>query len=320
MATRVGAVTIFEPGIVYHLVTDVGLEFGWNSNIATVKMNGTAEKPIVFDRTGPAAGYFSHIIVGLKVTSDSIMKHVKIGGGGEGTEAALQIEAPITVDNVTLDGNKTAGLMLEGTGLSAMSTTLTINNTQGAAAMVEPNNMITLPKGGTFTGNTKSYIEVKGGAYTASGKVPSLGIPFRIASKITTWTDSKLTIEAGTQFIMAPDSELDIGWNSNAASFIAEGTAAMPIVFRGADDVAGYWGGIVIGRQVLSDSKMNYVNIVNGGKAGGGGVRLGKPFTIQNCKISKSAGFGIEKQASDVTDYAAAGNTFEMNAQGNVGS
>jgi hypothetical protein len=319
VTTRDGSTVRFEPGVDYRLVVDTKLEVGWNSNEASIMAAGTAENPVVFGPVSQTAGNFGSIIIEHRVRSDSEFRHTKITGGGSGAPV-LDVRAAITVDHLTLDNNNT-GLKLAGPGFSARSTALTITKTAAQTASVQPNTAITLPKGGTYSGNTQDWISVAGGTYTAKGTLANLGVPYRIESKINTRDASELTIEAGTTLLMAADSNFEFGWNSNQSTITAVGTAESPIVFKGVNDVPGYWNGIIIERNVVSSSKLDYVRLENGGKADGAALILHRAnFDVTNSKFSKSAGYGIKKPASDPTDYAAKGNTFEMNALGTVGS
>jgi hypothetical protein len=318
--TREGARITFEAGVDYRLAVDQELSFGWNSNETTVIANGTAEKPVLFGKTSDSAGGYKSIILGHQVRSDSVLRHVKVRGGGNGGPA-LGIHAALTIDHLTLEANQT-GLNLEGPGFSASSSTLTITGTSGGPpATVQPNNAITLPRGGTFTGNvTRDWIVIEGGDFTASGTLPELGVPYRVEGVIRTRDQSSLTIEPGITFLMAADTGFEFGWNNNDATVTAVGTMARPIVWKGAGDEAamGYWNGLVIESMVRTSSRLEWVEVRNGGKADGAALRVQQPMTVTNSKFIRSAGVGIRKEASDGTDYTAAGNTFEMCAMGNV--
>jgi hypothetical protein len=310
----------FDKGVDYRLAVDTELEIGWNSNASTVVANGTAALPVIFGRASATAGMWKTIKIGNMVRSDSVLNYVTISGGGNGGPA-LDVQAAITVKNVTLDGNKT-GLALDGAGFGTASTALSITHTMDVPATVDLTNAITLPKGGSYAGNSKDWILVMGGDLTGTGTLANLGVPYRLEGKPQTSLSSSLTIEAGTTFLMGPDAELEFGWNSGPSTVTAVGTAAAPIVFRGAEDVVGYWDGIIVGTMVATSSKFDYVQVSNGGKATDGGLRLLKPaVSVTNSKFSKSAGFGIFKTVGDATDYSAAptGNTFDMNALGPVG-
>jgi hypothetical protein len=310
----------FEAGVDYRMAVDTSLEIGWAGSEATIVANGTTAKPVNFGRASETAGMFQSIIIGPKVRSDSVLTNVKIAGGGNGG-AALHLRGPIKIDTVALDGNQT-GLTIEGPGFVAGSKGLSITKTMGHAATVEPNNAVTLPKGGTFLGNMRDWIVLKRGTYSMEmGTLPNLGVPYRVEGDILTQGMSSLTIEPGTNFVMAADASIEFGWAGGEATITAVGSAENPIVFKGSDDVVGYWEGLIVNRNVRSSSKLAFVHVVNGGKAGGAALRLRKAaFDVTNSKFAKSAGLGIGKPSDDPTDYAAGGNTFEMNAGMNVGA
>ena len=312
---------VFEPGVEYRMAVDTILEIGWNSNASSIIANGTAAKPIKFTNASATAGMWKSILIGSKVRSDSVLNYVTISGGGNGAPA-LDVHAAITLKNLTLDGNM-RGLEVDGGGLGATSTALTITRTMGPPVVVDLLNATTLPMG-TYTGNTNDWIVIKGGDIVVPGTLANLGVPYRIEGTAQANGNSTLTIAPGTTFLMGPDAELEIGWNSSPAKILAVGTAMAPIVFKGAEDVPGYWNGLTIGTMVAASSKLAYVQISNGGKAtppGGGLDLMRMPFDVSNSKFSKSAGFGIKKVLGDTTDYAAPalGNTFEMNGLGPVG-
>jgi hypothetical protein len=308
----------FEAGVDYRLAVDTVLEIGWNSNASTVLANGTMAKPVLFGRASETAGMWKTLLIGSMVRSDSQLNYVKISGGGNGGPA-LDLRAAITMKNVTLDGNET-GLKVEGPGFGTGSTALTITNTMGVPATVQLQNAVTLPRGGAYTGNSKEWIVVDGGDFGGTGTLANLGVPYRMEGNPQTSGSSSLTIEAGTTVLMGPDAELEFGWNSGPSTVTAVGTAAAPIVFKGAEDVVGYWSGLVVGSMVATSSKLAYLQVSNGGKVTGGGLRLLKnAVDVSNSRFAKSAGWGIEKVVGDPTDYAAAGNTFDMNALGPVG-
>ncbi len=320
---RNGATITFEAGVDYRLAVDQRLEFGWNSDETTVKVNGTAEKPVLFGKTGETAGGYQSIIIGNRVRSDSVLRNMKVRGGGNGGPA-LHIKAPLTIDHLTLENNQT-GLKLEGTGFSSQSTALSITGTSGGPpATVTPDNAITIPAGGTFAGNNgKDWIAIEGGDFTATGTLRKLDVPWRVQGDIRSMDMSALTIEAGTTILMAADTGIEFGWNSNESTITAVGSADKPIVFKGAGDVTamGYWDGLIVGSRVSTSSKFSYVQVINGGKSGGAALRLDRATDVTHTLLSRSAGMGIRKDAGDSTDYAAAaaGNTFDMCAMGNIG-
>jgi hypothetical protein len=222
---------------------------------------------------------------------------------------------------VTVDGNET-GVHVAGQGLATRSTHLSVSATGAGSAPVvlAPEAWPTLPKGGAYTGNANDWLQVNAGAYERSGLIPNLGVPYRVQGEISVRGDSAVfEIEAGTQFLMSADSRIEVGWNGTASKMTAIGTAEAPIVFRGFEATKGYWRGLEVGGNVLSDSQLRHVHVGHaGGGTGGANVRLHRPVDIEQSRFFMSAGFGIRKSDADSTDYMTA-NTFEDNELGQVG-
>lgn len=316
-----GALLTFKAGVEYRFATDSDLEVGWNSNDAEIRVEGTEEDPVVFRGEDAEAGAWGGLIVGTNVRTDSRLSYLEIHHGGGNETRPLSIHAAITVDHVTLEDNRLEAYIGED-GVAASSNSLTITGSGAHALTVHPNAITLLPDGGAYTGNDSDWIEVEGGAYTReSGTVADLGVPYRLLDSFSTRDDSAISIAAGTEFEMTADTQFEIGWNSGTARIEAEGTADDPIVFRGVENEAGYWIGVLIGNNVSSDSILDHVQIGNAGQGSGavGNLSLRNPITVTNSRFSSSAGYGIVKEAADTTDYAAT-NTFADVASGDIGT
>ena len=181
-----------------------------------------------------------------------------------------------------------------------------------------PDALISLPRGGQFTGNTTDQIAVEAGDYSVTGTVPNLGVPYRILGPIDT-LESSMTIAAGTQFVMTADADIEFGWNGNSATIIAEGTAEAPIRFTGLDTTAGYWLGLTVGTNVLSASKLDYVEVSHGGSTGGACLTVHTPIDVTHSTFATCTGYGILKDADDVNSYVDT-NTFTAMGAGDVGT
>lgn len=306
----------YDAGVVYRLGVDVDVEFGWNSDAATVMVEGTSESPVVFEGTSPMHGFWRSILIRKNVTSNSRLQHLIVrDGGGDGP--AMSIQAAITLDNVSFEDN-TEALYIDEQGLDSSSTAVSVTGTLGPAMTLEPNAIVSVPTGGDYTGNDRDEIVVEGGDLTVSGTVFNAGIAYYIAGAIDIYQGAELTIEAGNEFIMGPDTDFEFGWNNGEAMIHAQGTADQPIVFRGRDPVAGWWHGLRINGNVLSNSKLDYVNISHGGQAGGANIFTRIPLDITNSTIQDSEAYGILKESGDMTDYLGP-NTFSNNPVGDVG-
>lgn len=316
-----GSLLTFKAGVEYRFATDTDLEIGWNANDAEIRVEGTEADPVVFRGEDAEAGAWGGLIVGTNVRTDSELSYLQIHHGGGNETRPLSIYAAIVVDHVTLEDNRLEAYIGDH-GLAASSSSLTITGSGAHALTVHPNAIALLPTGGAYTGNASDWIEVEGGAYTReSGTVADLGVPYRMLDTFSTREGATISIAAGTEFEMTADTQFEIGWNASEAKIEAEGTADKPIVFRGVEDEAGYWVGVVIGNQVSSDSILDYVHIGNAGQGAGvvGNLLLNNPITVTNSRFYSSAGYGIVKEASDTTDYAPT-NTFTDVASGDIGT
>jgi hypothetical protein len=244
---------------------------------------------------------------------------VRLLHAGSNARPALQIDSAIIVDNVSLDQNET-GMRLARQGLDQASTRLSVTGTSGVPLRVAPDALITLPTGGSFTGNADDHIEVEAGDFTVAGTVPGLGVPYRVLGSVESMTDSSMTLSAGTEFVITADARFEIGWNGSPAVIIAEGTAEAPIRFRGAAASAGYWTGLIFGNQVGGGSRLSYVEIAHGGGGSDSAcLLLRNPVDVTNVTFSDCAGYGVLREELDVTDYAT-GNTFTNMGTGSVGT
>jgi hypothetical protein len=318
VTTRAGTLLTFEAGVDYRFTADTSLEVGWNSNDAEVQVEGTEAAPVRFSGESNTPGFWGGLRIGDAVRSSSKLSYLELEDAGGSTLPAIDFAAPVVVDHVSLANNE-RGAYVGSKGLEATSSDLSITTTSGVPLTVEVNALITLPTGGSFTGNDEDLVAVKAGDYTVKGTVPNLGVPYLITGEFSTRTGSELVLVPGTHFQMKADSFIEIGWNSGTASFEAAGTAAEPIVFSGQEATAGYWGGIIVGTNVSSDAGFQFVEIAHAGGTGvGAALKLETPTDVKNSTFSKSAGFGILKRASDATNYTT-GNTFTAMKSGPVG-
>jgi hypothetical protein len=307
----------FAAGVDYRFAADGFLDIGWNGNETELHIDGQSAEPVVFQGAEPTQGYWRGIRVGSGVLSSSTIANAEVMHAGGLDTPALEIEARITLDGVTLEDNA-LGFVLAGP-LQPGSKDLTVTGTQnGAPVVARASSLTSLPQGGSFTGNEEDEIRVEpAGTELLTGTVPNLGVPYHLVEDLNLIEGSDTTIAAGTEFLMGGGVELEVGWNGGDATLIAVGTSGEPIVFVGEQDTAGYWDGIVFNESATADSALDYVTIENAGLAGSAALRLERAIPVTNATIRSSAGAGIAKIAADATDYTAT-NTFTDVAQGSV--
>ncbi len=310
----------FDAGVEYRFAIDTSLELGWNANATTLSVNGTEAAPVLFRGAESRPGYWSSILVDRSVAPDSVISHAKISDGGSLDKFAVSVAAPIQLEDVVLEDNEN-GLFVARYGLQPTSRNLTITKTSKSPPLtVDPDALITLPTGGSFSGNGSDVISLRAGDYHGRGTVPKFDVPYRVDGAVRTMKDSVLKLTPGTTFLMTAEGSFEISWNAQPTTFIAVGTEREPIVFRGATERAGFWSGLYINGATTSDSALEYVEIGHGGldAENRADLILGRALSIKNCRFYESSGYGILKRASDETDYTLM-NEFQAVELGSVG-
>jgi hypothetical protein len=145
------------------------------------------------------------------------------------------------------------------------------------------------------------------------------GCTYKVTTNITIGTAATLTIEPGVRVEFASGAGLEVDGALNAV-----GTAALPIVFAGAQPTAGYWDGIYFYRTIDNRNVLDHV-IVDG--AGNTAMLSGVPANvaldrssaqITNTSLRNGKGFGLALAGASSLAGASgfAGNTVTSNALG----
>jgi hypothetical protein len=308
LAVNDGATILFAAGVEYRFAADTNLEVGWNSGAVSIGVNGTEDEPVVFRGQTEQAGYWGGVFIRGNVRSDSKLSYLQIRHGGGESVYALDVESAVVLDHVELVDNEW-GMRVNEDGLDEDSTSLTIMGTESYPLTIDPEAIVTIPSGGAFSGNETDQIVVTQGNFQGSGTVPNLAVPYRIEGRFQTDDGSELTIAAGTEFVMAPDSSVEFGWNGGSVLVTAVGTEAEPIRFTGAVQEAGSWGGITFGTGAQGASQFKYVELSHGG-GDGAVLTLRESIQVDNCTFANYEGAALRKLASDLTDYEA-NNVFD---------
>lgn len=308
-----------DPGVEWRVGIDQGIELGWNGARVEVHMDGTEAKPIVIRGADERKGSWSGMVIQGGVFATSTLKFVTISHGGGTDGAGLSIHAPLTASDITLKDNAHEAFYLDGVGLAEGSGRFRVTGTKGTAGRVEPNALVTLPAGASYRGNDDDYLEVTGGDISRTGTIPEVDVPLHVLANVTVRMGATLTIAPGVEFQMQDGVAWDVGWNSQMVTLMAVGTPEKPILFRGILEQAGYWDGIVIGGNVSSASKIEFVNIGDGGggRTAGANLHLHAAISVVNAKLYGSATYGMIADADFPQDYEHA-NTFVANVMGTV--
>jgi hypothetical protein len=315
-----GGELTFEAGVDYRVNPDRTLTIGWNSSTAGLHVNGTAAAPVKFSSLQSITSQWAGILVETNVTTNSNITYLEVRRGGSNTTPALELRAPVLLENVKLEDNVT-GMEIGAKGLATGSKNLTITKTMGRPLAIVPDGLFTLPQGSVFTGNDLDQIEVNGQDISKSGTIADPGIPYYLTGPVRVLGGANVVIAAGTDFVMNVDSSIDVGWNNGSTSLMAIGTAAAPITFTGETQTAGSWYGIVVESNVLSNSRFDYVQIGHAGgptSNPGSALELRVAVPVTNSKFYQYVGYGIGKPDTITTDYAPT-NMFDTSGLGPIG-
>ncbi len=226
--------------------------------------SGTRERPIRFERLDASKPWGQLLIF---AGGSARLAWTVLSGGGDPSigEATVRVNAgaelpgprPLFVDNVTIEGSLTRGVVLNGTaGFAEGSSSLVIRDSGSDSGpeplAVNPNALGTLPSG-TYTGNRANAIFVSPSVASSSifflggnATLRDLGVPYRVGGLQVGNTDTAatLTIEAGAELRFEPRTTLRV-YDGRSALIVA-GTASRPVVFTSALALpaAGDWAGI----------------------------------------------------------------------------
>ena len=319
-----GTLVQVDPGVRIDVNAGENIDVGWNNNASGVQFNGTSDAPIVIQGLTDDVGVWEGVYFRKNVLSTTSVAHLTVRNAGS-DGGAVDFDAPVKVEHLTVEKSEEYGVVISEAGLDEDSTMIVIKDGEGVPARVNSDALRTLPVDGTFAqGNaSKDYIEVDGGDVYEDGVVAKADVPYRITESLLVREGASWTISPGVTMIFGAGTVLDVGWNNNEATLIAQGSAAEPITFDSADASKGYWGGVYVGKNTTSQTVFDYVNFSYGGEQGEANLRLNRPTSVTNSSFSNSRGYGIHvNYGSNVAqdpaiDYTSS-NTFDGNTQGDV--
>ena len=119
------------------------------------------------------------------------------------------------------------------------------------------------------------------------------GIDYVIKGRVLFQVNATLTIDPGTEIVFEDNASLEM----SASSVKAKGSLSEPILFRGRNDLKGFWKGIVLYGK--TDNELVYCTIQDaGGSTNAGAVVVGNALgdaglSLEHCVISNSSSSGI---------------------------
>ncbi|WP_235296769.1 PKD domain-containing protein [Portibacter marinus] len=292
----------------------------------SVKAVGTSNEPIIFEGQENTAGYW----LGIEIESNTDrneLRYVTIKDGGKGGFDGANLKANLILDqnarlkmtNCILSNSLDRGLIVRE--LNAVLSEFSDNRITANAIPVQclVNHFHYFDGSSDLTGNAEDVIITTWANSPTAQNVTwkKMTVPYKITK--TDFIGSDITIEPGAEFVFTDGSGLEV---YKEGSLNAQGSLNDPIIFRGSEDVHGYW----IGLKIFSKSDHNmltYVNIQNGGskdQSFGEKANLiiwrDARVTISSSSLSKSGGYGISVGKEGVLN--AADITYVDNLAGEI--
>lgn len=321
------ALLTIEPGVTIMFTgTDGGIEVDENAGL---RMVGTADKPIKFvgPANNPNIGSWEQIRLRSK-RADNVWEFVEFIRGGSDDylwNAVIDLQkARVSMKNCTIDGSLGYGIDMEdGTRFTAFEGNTIKNCALYPIISEEWISLLDMSTNNTFESNGYNFIDAYCREINMEQNTTLKAMPIPYYMENGLWIDGgfKLTIEPGTQMYFKSEQNVNM---DQRVTFIANGTADKPIIFRGMEDENSYWQGIKY-RNTKEASIMNYCHLLNCGEDNeyfhGGSLCIynNSRLTLTNCTIGKSLHYGIS--IDDVELFGRinhSNNTFVGCGVGNV--
>lgn len=313
-----------------------------NTGGGSLQAVGTAEDPIHFIGENPVPGYWQGMVFSANNPLNELT-HVVVDGAGSGspgygdtndTNIGVRNNARVKISNTTIRNSAGYGLLVRAADLSGFADNR-FEGIAGAPIHLPSNQLGNLDGASDYDGtadnpNGDAYLEVEDSTLETDQTWPKINLPYRLERGNNHRIDgAHLTIEPGAVFEFESSAELQV---LDDGALTAVGTADEPIIFRGFQEGQGVWDGILFGSNDARN-ELEHV-VVDGAGAGGLGASsldanvavfgTNASLKLSNSTISNSGGFGIYLGNTATVEpadpeSAEANNTFENNADGNVG-
>ena len=318
-----GSVTVAE-----NLVVAPGADFMFAENSALTIDNGasfnatgTADQRITFRGEHESPGLWAGINIRTNSTNN-VLAYVDILHGGSDYGNLMlgwssSDNARVHVTNSSFRESASYGIWVED-----QSRLLSFANNEitgsGDAAVYAPVNAIAALDGTTvITGNDRDAVHAYGQEVADETTWNALQNASYLFEGTTSLVDA-VTVEPGAHFQFMDNASL---WVNEGGSLNAVGTSAQPIVFEGAVQSPGYWGGIYV-RSNTQANTFDYVTVADGG-SDYGNVIVGwqssdrAVLNVSNSTLRNSATYGAYVMSDNGT-YNATNVTYLDNTEGDV--
>ena len=306
------ALLTIEPGVTIMFTgTDGWLDVSENAGL---RMVGTPEKPIrlvnPLNNNNPGAWR------GITIHSnrpDNQFEYVEFINGGADENAVVACDGKLSMKHCLIDGGLGNGVELSYTGVFTAFENNTIKNVNYPLWINEHEKVSVLGSGNSYLSNTNNMIALDDNWMEANATFSNQGIPYFIPQGLLVSENSKMTVEAGAEFVFDYQQKLLV---SDDCRMEVNGTASQPVIFR-ALNAEDPWGGIEF-RSYRSGNVINYAKIMDCGLYDSPGYR-GCLLITSEAKLaltnnvfgpSNYYGVVIEQLPTWSSNVTHSGNTF----------
>lgn len=313
------ALLTIEPGVTIMFTgTNGGLDVGENAGL---KMVGTEDKPIRFlnptNNNNPGAW---KCITIHSNRNDNQFEYVEFINGGSDENAVVANEGKLSMKHCLIDGGLGTGVELYYAGVFTAFENNIIKNVNYPLWINEHEKASSLGSGNIYLSNTNNMIALDDFWLESNTTFSNQGIPYYIPQGLQVSENSKMTVEAGAEFVFAYQKKLIV---SEDCKMEVNGTASQPVIFK-ALNTEDPWGGIEFWSN-RNGNVINYAQIKNCGLDEYGSDRcclyIGSEakLTLTNNVFGPSNYYGVAIQyLPNWGNVTHSGNTFTDCAIANV--
>lgn len=279
------ATLTIEAGTRVVVNADTFVDLGGVLGDPTVLVNGTFGAPVVFCGASEARGYWAGLRVGAGVTTDSVIRSLRVfDAGGDGP--AVRVDAEVLIDGLLVSGSGQVGVQASAFGAS--SSGLSVQDSAAAVVLTTPLAVSHFPVGGTFSENDENLVRLTFNRVEESATYHDVGIPYLQEVSTEVMSQAVVTFEPGVEYRFAADTHFDVGAFANVVTLNVTGTEDEPVVFRGQQQEPGYWHGVIIGPNVSSASRVDYLEVRDGGGGEIYTLDVQAPLTMQHVYLGNN--------------------------------
>ncbi len=292
----------------------------------SLAVQGTASEPVSMKGFSPIPGFWRGIH--METTSiENSLNYLQVSDAGSNyvyccnTIGSLFLKSgTASVTNSTFSNGKSYGIVTQPDFEFNAYNGNTITTHQQAAMYISAAMMGALDGiKSSYTGNDKDYLLVYNSNIEEDITVLPNDVPYQIENNTVIDITARINLLGGVEIVFEEAAGLGVYDNG---VFNAVGEASNKIVFRGAQNTAGFWRGIHTETNSM-DNVIRYAEINNGGSNyvyccnNPSSVFVkGGQLTVSNSTISNSGGCGM--YISSGATVTESDNTYENNQEGDV--